>query len=158
MSVVRVGALALFTTAALIACSSEGDDPGAATAATLAPVTSAAATLAAVTSAASQPEQVARDFIAALNSADTNALVSLFSLPAQIRFSAQQPYVTAQDDSQLRSVLAGVPPCTHQIDSVSTTGDDVVVAATVSGDSCPFAGTGVAITLRVQDGHIVRLG
>jgi hypothetical protein len=28
MSVGRVGALALFTTAALIACSSEGDDPG----------------------------------------------------------------------------------------------------------------------------------
>jgi hypothetical protein len=82
----------------------------------------------------------------------------LFSLPAEIRLSAQQPYVTAQADAQLRSVLAGVPPCTHEIDSVSKAGDDIVVAATVSGDSCPFAGTGVAIPMRVQDGHIVRLG
>jgi hypothetical protein len=144
----RVQVLAVFAIAVLNACSSGDDDPHATSAITLAPVASAEA----------QPDQVARDYIAALNSGDVDGLVSLISLPADIRFSAQQPYVTVEGDAQLRSMLAGLPHCTHRIDAVSATGNDVVVGATVSGDSCPFAGTGVEIPMRVQDGHIVRLG
>jgi hypothetical protein len=56
----RVQVLAVFAIAVLNACSSGGDDSHATSATTLAPVASAAA----------QPEHVARDSHAALNSGD----------------------------------------------------------------------------------------